>query len=139
MTRRSRVWLVVAVVFLVLNLVGAGMAVAGGELLHAGGHAGLALAGAYLAWRLASRRDAHRSWGGEESATAALSGDLTDRLTHLEQSLDAAAIEIERIGEGQRFMTRLFTENDGSPASGEGAAERIGIDAASEAPRVRHD
>jgi hypothetical protein len=35
-------------------------------------------------------------------------------LTHLEQSVDAVAIEVERIGEGQRFMTRFFTEN-GTP------------------------
>jgi hypothetical protein len=46
-------------------------------------------------------------------------------LTHLEQSVDAVAIEVERIGEGQRFMTRLFTENGAPRARGEGAAETI--------------
>ena len=33
-----------------------------------------------------------------------------DRLRHLEQSVDAIAIEIERISEGQRFTTKLLAE-----------------------------
>ena len=33
-----------------------------------------------------------------------------DRLLHLEQAVDAIAIEIERISEGQRFTTRLLNE-----------------------------
>ena len=40
----------------------------------------------------------------------AASSALGDRLTHLEQSVEAVAVEVERIGEGQRYMTRLFTE-----------------------------
>lgn len=36
--------------------------------------------------------------------------DLTDRLMRVEQTVEATAIEIERIGEGQRFMTRVLTE-----------------------------
>lgn len=32
------------------------------------------------------------------------------RLEHLEQAVDAIAIEIERVSEGQRYMTRLLTE-----------------------------
>jgi hypothetical protein len=56
MTRRSKVWLVVALLFTLVNLVGAVMAALQGELLHGGTHAGLALLGAYLVWRLAPRR-----------------------------------------------------------------------------------
>jgi hypothetical protein len=33
-----------------------------------------------------------------------------DRLLHLEQSVDAIAIEIERISEAQRFQTKLLAE-----------------------------
>lgn len=36
--------------------------------------------------------------------------DQSARLARVEQSLDAVAIEIERISEGQRFMTKLMTE-----------------------------
>ncbi len=35
-------------------------------------------------------------------------GRLEDRLSRIEQSIDAMAIEVERISEGQRFTTRLL-------------------------------
>ena len=35
-----------------------------------------------------------------------------DRLQHLEQAIDAIAIEIERISENQRFTTKLLSERD---------------------------
>ncbi len=39
-----------------------------------------------------------------------------DRLEHLQQSVDAIAIEVERIAEGQRFTTKLLAErSEGSP------------------------
>lgn len=114
MTRRSKVWLVVAVLFIFANLGGGVIAALRGELLHTGLHAGLILLGAYLGWRLAPRRYARRIWRRGGSVIPALPREFTDRLTHLEQSVDAVAIEVERIGEGQRFMTRFFTEN-GTP------------------------
>lgn len=128
MTRRSKVWLVVAVLFSLVNLGGAGYAAARGELLHAGLHVALLLLGTYVVLRLAPRSDARP-----------LSHEVTDRLTHLEQSVDAVAIEVERIGEGQRFMTRLFTERGAARAAGEGAAEPSEIEAGEAAPHVRRD
>ncbi len=128
MTRRSKVWLVVAVLFTFLNFVGGVFAAARGELLHTGIHAGLLLLGAYLVRRLASRRDVR-----------AHPRELTDRLTHLEQSVDAVAIEVERIGEGQRFLTRVLTEHGTPRAPGEGAAEPIESKAREAAPHVRRD
>jgi hypothetical protein len=129
MIRRSIVWLVGAVLFLVVNVGGAVVAAAEGELLHAGIHAALLLPGAYLVWRLTSRRYGLRTSRREGSEIPALSGDLIDRLTRLEQSIDAVAIEVERVGEGQRFMTRLFTENGIPRAAGESPAEPIQIKA----------
>ena len=43
------------------------------------------------------------------------------RLDRLEQAVDAIAIEIERISEGQRFVTRVLTERPASvrPAAGD--------------------
>lgn len=128
MTRRSKVWLVVAVLFIFVNFVGGVIAAVGGELLHTGIHAGLLLLGAYYARRI---------WRRGGSVIPALSRELTDRLTHLEQSVDAVAIEVERIGEGQRFITRFFTENGTPRAPGEGAAEPIEIKAREAAPHVR--
>jgi hypothetical protein len=34
----------------------------------------------------------------------------------MEQAIDAVAIEVERVSEGQRFVTRLMTENQLGPA-----------------------
>jgi len=139
MTRRSTVWLVVAMLFTVVNVGGAWIAAARGELLHAGLHAGLLLPGAYLVWRLAPRRSARRLWRRGEAGPPPLPGELTERLTNLEQSVDAVAIEVERIGEGQRFMTRVLTETGTPRAPGEGAAEPIEIPAREAAPHGRRD
>ena len=46
----------------------------------------------------------------------------SQRLEQLQQSVDTIAIEVERISEGQRFVTRLLNER---PALGAGAAEPI--------------
>jgi hypothetical protein len=35
-----------------------------------------------------------------------------DRLRHLEQAVDAIAIEIERISEAQRFQTKLLSDRE---------------------------
>ena len=56
MTRRSKIWLVVALLFMALNLLAAGFALAGWELHHAGIHVALVLPAAFLAWRLAPKR-----------------------------------------------------------------------------------
>src|SRR3954467_9588300 len=36
--------------------------------------------------------------------------EVTGRLERIEQSLEAVAIEVERISEGQRFTTKLLSE-----------------------------
>jgi len=97
----------VDVLFILGNLGGAALAAAGGELLHASGHVALVLLGAYVAWRLAPT----------SYVSSAASGEIAERLTRLQQSVDAVAIEVERIGEGQRFMSRVLTENAAPLAS----------------------
>lgn len=37
---------------------------------------------------------------------------IEDRLTRIEQAMDAVAVEVERISEAQRFTTRLLTERN---------------------------
>jgi hypothetical protein len=49
------------------------------------------------------------------------------RLESLQQSVDTIAIEVERISEGQRFVTKLLSERGGDGrALGAGVAESIG-------------
>jgi hypothetical protein len=43
-------------------------------------------------------------------AVAQLSADTTQRLERLEAGVEAIAIEVERISEGQRFVTKLLSE-----------------------------
>jgi hypothetical protein len=43
-------------------------------------------------------------------------GDVSERLLQLQQSVDAIAIEVERIAEAQRFTARLEAEREARPA-----------------------
>ena len=43
--------------------------------------------------------------------TESVSSLADARLARIEQSVDAIALEVERISEGQRFTTRLLSEN----------------------------
>src|SRR5205085_12512193 len=42
--------------------------------------------------------------------------DAAQRLERLEQAVDTIAIEVERVSEGQRFMTKLMTQNAAAAA-----------------------
>ena len=47
---------------------------------------------------------------GQAKNGAALPKGVDQRLERIEQAVDAIAIEVERISEGQRFTTRLLSE-----------------------------
>ena len=53
---------------------------------------------------------ARRIWKRGAAAAIAFPQELADRLNRIDQSMDAIAIEVERIGEGQRFVTRVMSE-----------------------------
>lgn len=122
MIRGSKLWWWIAVPFLVINVGGAPLAAAQGEALHAAGHFVALLLGAPILWWFSP-------WRRRAPEISGQPGEFDDRLTHLEQTVDAVAIEVERIGEGQRFITRLFTESSTSHAHGERVAEPIELDA----------
>ena len=52
-----------------------------------------------------------------EGTQQRLSPELQQRLDRMEHALDAIAIEVERISEGQRFTTKLLSERKETPAS----------------------
>jgi hypothetical protein len=71
---------------------------------------------------------ARRLWRrGPVSMATEMPPELTDRLSRLEQAVDAVAVELERVGEGQRYVTRVFTEQQGQRALGAGAAEPLDV------------
>lgn len=68
---------------------------------------------------------ARRIWRRSAAAVASIPREIGDRLLRMEQALEATSVEVERIGEGQRFLTRLFTEGEGVRSIGAGAAQPI--------------
>jgi len=75
----------------------------------------IAIAMARNIWRRGSYREA-----------APASGESAQRMERLEQAVDAIAIEVERVSEGQRFMTRLLTEGSAQALSvGQKMAEPV--------------
>jgi len=102
MTRqRAKLWFVVATLFTLINVGGAGMAAVAGEGLHTAAHVALVILGAYFVWRLAPRARRPEMLTEE---------DADPRLERLQQSLDAIGLEVERIGEAQRFTAKLMAE-----------------------------
>lgn len=59
---------------------------------------------------------ARRVWRRGAQIVTNIPKELTDRMMRVEQTVEASAIEIERIGEGQRFMTRVLTEGPSAHA-----------------------
>jgi prefoldin subunit 5 len=77
---------------------------------------------------------ARRLWRRGAAAAVAFPQELADRLNRLDQSMDSIAIEVERIGEGQRFVTRVMSENGRS--LGVGAAQPVSVSAHPEKAKV---
>jgi hypothetical protein len=108
MTRLSRFAALIAGLFTVANVGGAAYALALGEPRHAMTHAGLMLVG-YVVWKLVWRPRGLDLSAGEKTE---------QRLELLQQSVDAIALEVERISEAQRFSARLDAERiEKSPRS----------------------
>lgn len=58
-------------------------------------------------------RPAVKAWAQKlenESKRPGLPSEVMTRFERMEQSIDAIAVEVERISEGQRFTTRLLSE-----------------------------
>ena len=114
---KHRAWIPIAWVLSLVNLGAVWFAAQPAEPWHATTHAVLAVLFGLGAQRLAARRRALSDGVG----TAELPSDITtlreeltalrqahfETLKHVEQSVDAIAIELERIGEGQRFLTKV--------------------------------
>ena len=130
---KHRAWIAVAWVLCLVNVVAVWFAARPAEPWHASVHALLAVLFGLGARRLGLRKQ------------PIAAGDVVKRLRELEtrlansdprqvaQALDAIAIEVERIGESQRFLTKLVVER--SARSPEGATSSTPPDATSSATR----
>lgn len=66
-----------------------------------------------------------RLWKRGSTVIAPIPREVTDRLEQMGQAVESIAVEVERIGEGQRFLTRVM--GDQSRQLGAGAAQPIPI------------
>jgi hypothetical protein len=64
------------------------------------------IAGAAVAYNWIEKR-AKRLGSGDPAAQAR----IEEKLNHLTNAVDAIAVEVERISEGQRFTTKLFADS----------------------------
>lgn len=73
------------------------------------------------------------------AAAPTADADTRDRLERIEQAVDAIAVEVERISEGQRFTTKIISELRGLPQPDPSAAlaERAGDRSAVPLSRAR--
>lgn len=107
MTRRAKIWRWAAGIYAFINVGGLGFAAAQGEEMHAMLHAFLLILGlaGYVGWWLARR-------GTPQDVPQAQLPEA--RIAYLQQSIDAMALELERVGEAQRFNEKLKGERAGN-------------------------
>lgn len=101
--RRLNYWRIAAWTYVLINLAGAAYGIVNAEPMHALTHIALLLAGVagYGVWRFSRRTDLPQK-------PALQSAD--DILDHLQESVDGIALEVERIGEAQRFNAKILAE-----------------------------
>jgi hypothetical protein len=76
---------------------------------------------------------ARRLWKGATQVVTQIPAAFEARFIRFEQALDAVAIEIERVSEGQRFLTKVLGEEN-PRALGAGPAQPVEVRAAAADP-----
>jgi hypothetical protein len=71
---------------------------------------------------------ARRVWRGRPAPTGPKVDEIAPRLDRLEHAVDAIAIEVERISEGQRFVTKLLADRPTASATASAAGRPDGVD-----------
>jgi len=62
--------------------------------------------------------------GRRAPAPAPFPSDVTARLERIEQAVDTIAIEVERVSEGQRFVTKIMVERPSNPSTAASPSEQ---------------
>ena len=106
---KARAWIVVAWLLCLANVVAVWFAARPAEPWHATVHALLAVLFGLGAQRLALRKTS--TTGVDVVTRQELEARLPTSDPHeVAKALDAIAVEVERIGEGQRYLTKILTE-----------------------------
>lgn len=117
---KHRAWIPIAWLLCLGNLIAAWFAALPAEPWHATTHALLAVLFGLGAQHLAARQRALKALGGGAELPVDIMGlreELTalgqaqsESLKRVEQAVDAIAVELERVGEGQRFLTKVLAD-----------------------------
>jgi hypothetical protein len=111
---KHRAWIPTAWILCVLNVGATWFAARPGEAAHATVHALLAVLFGVGAQLLTARRRALGVEGAELGELGAPRQDTlrahTEMLERLERSVDAIALEMERVGEAQRYLTKVLAD-----------------------------
>lgn len=71
----------------------------------------------FLPLSIAMARRIWRRSSPAQANLAALPAEVTDRMSRIEEAVEAIAVEVERVGEGQRYLTRLLGPGGAEPLS----------------------
>ena len=112
MIKRSTFWRLAVGAYVFINVAGLAYAWAMREEMHAMLHLFLLLIGVagFIGWRLARR-------GAPQQDHLPRAELAEQRIEYLQQSIDAMALELERVGEAQRFSDKLRVERGATPPS----------------------
>ena len=124
MIRRAKLWRAAAVLFGLINLGGMGLALAMDEMMHAMAHVFLLFVGlgAYLLWKMVTtwatgepgdQRSQASQLPSSGRGSPPMLGD--QRMEYMQRSIDALALEVERIGEAQRFRDKQLERGETPP------------------------
>jgi hypothetical protein len=110
MIKRSKLWRWAVGAYLFINVAGLLYAWRMDEEMHAMSHLFLLLFGVagYIGWRLARR-------GTPQEDHLPRAQVAEQRIEYLRQSVDAMALELERVGEAQRFSDKLRVQRGETP------------------------
>jgi hypothetical protein len=102
----------------------------------------LAIAGLFLSALLAAPLViawSRRIWRRGAQLVPFMPRELEERLSRIEQSVESVAIEVERVGEGQRFVTNLIAQNGVPRAIGAAAMEPVEVQQRERVAQERFD
>lgn len=108
-------WRIAARIFIGLNIAGGIFAIANGEPMHAMVHAALLVVGlgGYLMWRIDRRID-------RSQPQVIAPNPASELLDRLQQTVDKIALDVERVGEAQRFQAKLLEKQpERTPINGD--------------------
>lgn len=110
MIKRSKLWRLAVGAYVFINVAGLLYAWRMDEEMHAMLHLFLLLLGVagYIGWRIARR-------GVPQEDHLPRAQVAEQRIEYLQQSVDAMALELERVGEAQRFSDKLRVERGETP------------------------